>query len=177
MSAERWIPVRGFEGKYEVSDMGGVRSVPRQIVNSGKVKDVPPRLLKAYWHHRHLKVTLYHDNKKERQVFVHVLVLENFVGPRPKGYLGCHYDDDPTNNKLSNLRWDSPRQNSLDAVRNGIHPEARRTHCDQGHPLDGRSKKGRYCLRCNRDKQRKIKALKKLAAAQSPGLPLTNRKV
>lgn len=167
--SERWVPAKGFEGFYEVSDLGRVRGVPRQIIRNGKIKTYHGGILNAYWHHRHLKVTLYGHNKRERQVFVHVLVLESFVGPRPKGYLGCHKDDNPLNNTLANLRWDSPTANSLDAVRNGVHPETKRTKCDQGHPLNGRNRKGRYCLICNRAKQRKAKAQKKLLEAQSPG--------
>lgn len=168
--AERWVPAVGFAGRYEVSDLGRVRSVPRQVINSGQVKMEPGGLLNPYWHRRHLKVTLYGDNKRERQVFVHILVLESFVGPKPRGMLGCHKDDDPRNNTLRNLRWDTPAANSRDAVRNGLHPETKRTQCDYGHPLDGRTHKGeRYCKQCNRSKQRRAKALARLAARQSPG--------
>lgn len=47
------------------------------------------------------------------------LVLETFIGPRPKGMWCCHFDDDPKNNNLSNLRWDLPSGNYQDAIRNG----------------------------------------------------------
>lgn len=50
---------------------------------------------------------------------VHHLVLEAFVGPRPAGMQGCHRDDDPRNNALDNLRWDTPAGNKSDAVRRG----------------------------------------------------------
>jgi hypothetical protein len=174
LATERWVAARGFEGRYEVSDLGRVRSVPRQVVNGGRIKLEPGALLKPYWHRRHLKVTLYGDNRSERQVFVHILVLESFVGPKPKGRLGCHKDDNPRNNCLSNLRWDTPAANCRDAVRNGIHPETKRTTCDYGHPLDGRTGKGeRYCKTCNRHKQRKSKALRTLASRQSPGSGIT----
>ena len=172
--AERWVPAYGFTGRYEVSDLGRVRSVPRQVINGGQVKMEPGVLLKPYWHRKHLKVTLYGDNKRKRDVFVHILVLESFVGPKPKGRLGCHRDDDPRNNSLSNLRWDTAAANSRDAVRNGVHPEAKRTTCNYGHPLDGRTHKGeRYCKACNRHKQRQGKARKKLLASQSPGSGIT----
>jgi hypothetical protein len=167
--SERWIPAYGFAGRYEVSNLGRVRSVPRQVINGGRVRLEPGALLKPYWHRKHLKVTLYGDNRTERQVFVHILVLESFVCPKPKGMLGCHQDDDPRNNCLTNLRWDTPAANSRDAVRNGIHPESKRTTCDYGHPLDGVSRKGRYCRTCNRSKQRRSKALAALESRQSPG--------
>lgn len=50
---------------------------------------------------------------------VHRLVLETFVGPRPSGFECCHYDGDKTNNHLSNLRWDTKYNNSIDRRRHG----------------------------------------------------------
>jgi len=54
-----------------------------------------------------------------KTVYIHHLVLLAFVGPKPKGLVGCHNDGDVTNNKSSNLRWDTYTSNSLDAVRHG----------------------------------------------------------
>lgn len=55
-----------------------------------------------------------------RQRLVHQLVLEAFVGPCPCGMEACHFPDrDRTNNKLSNLRWDTKKANSLDAKAHG----------------------------------------------------------
>lgn len=48
-----------------------------------------------------------------------VLVLEVFVGPCPPGMECCHYDDDPTNNTVSNLRWGTHQSNMQDRSRNG----------------------------------------------------------
>jgi hypothetical protein len=50
---------------------------------------------------------------------VHRLVLLAFVGPAPNGLLCCHGDDDPANNALTNLRWDTPKSNGQDQVKNG----------------------------------------------------------
>ena len=49
----------------------------------------------------------------------HVLVLEAFVGLRPEGTQGAHWDRDPGNNRLSNLRWATPQENSDDKARHG----------------------------------------------------------
>ena len=43
---------------------------------------------------------------------VHILVLEAFIGPRPPGQLGCHKNDDASNNSLANLEWGSPKRNA-----------------------------------------------------------------
>ncbi len=58
-------------------------------------------------------------NRKHTNKLIHVLVLEAFVGPRPKGAFACHYDGDPTNNRLSNLRWDTWASNIADMRRHG----------------------------------------------------------
>ena len=50
---------------------------------------------------------------------LHTLVLETFVGPRPRGQCGCHYDGVQANNHLSNLRWDTFRNNFKDRDRHG----------------------------------------------------------
>lgn len=51
--------------------------------------------------------------------FVHQLVLEHFVGPRPLGGVACHNDGDRTNNSVENLRWDSVKSNNADRAKHG----------------------------------------------------------
>lgn len=58
-------------------------------------------------------------NGKYHSYAVHRLVLEAFVGPCPEGMEGCHEDGDPTNNDLTNLRWDTHKGNMLDSVKHG----------------------------------------------------------
>lgn len=55
------------------------------------------------------------------------LVLEAFVGPRPRGMQVCHRDDDQSNNRRENLRWDTPKANCADRDRNG------KTHSGERH--------------------------------------------
>lgn len=60
------------------------------------------------------------DDESHQDVFIHVLVLENFVGPSP--FLGAkarHKDDNKSNNNLSNLEWGTNRENMDDAKKNG----------------------------------------------------------
>lgn len=60
--------------------------------------------------------------------FIHVIVLETFVGPRPKGYETQHMDGDNTNNALSNLRWASHQTNMADCYEHGT------MSCGSRHP-------------------------------------------
>src|SRR5438270_713720 len=102
---ERWLPVLEYEGRYEVSDHGRVRSLDRTALKRSGVKQFHRGRIRKPNHHRagHPFVSLSgHEKKKNR--FVHRLVLEAFVGPRPEGLEGCHNDGSPQNNHLSNLR-------------------------------------------------------------------------
>jgi transposase len=59
-------------------------------------------------------------NGKSYWRFIHSLVLEAFVGPCPEGMEACHRDDNPSNNCLDNLRWDTHIGNCEDRTRNGL---------------------------------------------------------
>lgn len=67
--------------------------------------------------------------------YVHRLVLEAFVGPCPPGMEACHWNGIPGDNRLHNLRWDTPSANNADILRLGRHYETKKTHCPQGHRL------------------------------------------
>ncbi|PIB80533.1 hypothetical protein CQY23_03060 [Mycobacterium celatum] len=123
---DRWLPVVGYEGFYEVSSDGRVRSLKRRF-----------RILKQAVHPRggYRQVTLA-KNGHHRTHKVHRLVLEAFVGRCPPGFVGCHNDGDTSNNRADNLRWDSPSANNFDLVRHGTHANANKTHCPAGHPYD-----------------------------------------
>jgi hypothetical protein len=121
--AEEWRAVVGFEGQYEVSSLGRVRSIDRyqtyESVRGGKAVAVTRflkgKLLRPGWTGSHLTVAIGKGNSQT----VHHLMLEAFVGPRPPGHEGCHYDDDGRRNVLENLSWGTRSKNLHDAIRNG----------------------------------------------------------
>lgn len=133
-SSERWLPVVGWEGLYEVSDHGRVRSLDRVFVDRmGRTVHLKGRVLRPGPNHKgYLRVNLRAGGRLECK-FVHHCVLEAFVGPRPQGYIGCHWDDDHLYNHASNLRWATYSDNQYDRVRNGTHAGANKTHCLRGH--------------------------------------------
>lgn len=59
-------------------------------------------------------------NQKRYCKYIHRLMLEAFVGPCPPGMVACHNDGNKLNNLISNLRWDTPRNNELDKKRHGV---------------------------------------------------------
>ena len=74
-------------------------------------------------------------NINRKNYNLHVLVAEAFYGPRPKGMVVCHWDDDKTNNKASNLRYGSRNENMDDALRNGKIPHKGYNKGGKSHKL------------------------------------------
>lgn len=138
-ATERWLPVIGWEGAYEVSDFGRVRTQARIAIRSNGVPiPVKAKIRALVWsgpkHKQYLSIELRCNGRTARRR-VHHLVLEAFVGLRPTGTRGLHWDDDEANNRLDNLRWGTQSDNLHDQVRNGIHPMAKKTECKRGHDL------------------------------------------
>lgn len=136
---EQWLPVVGYEGLYEVSDQGKVRALARVIAPSdGRRPYVRPAQMRKIQidPYGYCKVSLSKDRKIEF-AFVHRLVLEAFVGPRPDGMEVCHNDAVKTDNRPSNLRWDTHSENGRDHYRKhgGVHPMSRVEACPRGHLL------------------------------------------
>ena len=150
--SEKWLPVVGREGEYEVSDNGRVRSLTRK---DSRGRQIVERILRPQRNGSgHHQVGLSTGRRGARLFLVHRLMLEAFVGPCPPGHEALHRDDDPDNNRLSNLHWGTRSENTLDKVRNGRHNMARRTSCNRGHKLIAPnlvpSANYRKCLACTR---------------------------
>jgi hypothetical protein len=152
---ETWRPVPGYEGLYEVSDLGRVRSLRRMTRRGwrgGKILKPTPRD-----RYGHTVVGLSANGiKTVRQV--HQIVAEAFIGPPPGGMEACHGDGNGGNNALANLRYGTRRENILDEVRHGTHRSSRKTHCPARHEYtpentytypDGR----RACRECARERR------------------------
>lgn len=125
---ETWKPIVGFEGAYEVSCLGRVRSLERQRKFKSRwgtigVTIIRARLLTPNWvgKGRYAYVHLYCGGKRTRMpIYVHHAVLEAFVGPRPSNnHEACHGPDGCFDNRLSNLRWDTSEANDADVIREG----------------------------------------------------------
>ena len=125
---EVWKDVVGYKGYYRVSSFGRIWSVARVVKRPyGKGGDmkiiscpIKGRIMKFGTSDRygHRYVVL-NKGAGPRNHSVHHLVLGAFVGPKPMGMEGCHNNGDPTNNRLTNLRWDTHRNNHADRFRHG----------------------------------------------------------
>ena len=116
MNKEKWKKMKDFPD-YDVSDQGQVRSWKNN--RWGKRRKNP----------KILKPCLSTHGKKGKVKKVHHLVLETFIGPRPKGFETCHNNGKRTDNRSINLRWDSPKNNQADKIKHGTTNRGTRNHC------------------------------------------------
>lgn len=100
-----WRPVKSHPN-YEVSEDGQVRRAGRVLKAA-----VNPRT-------GYLTYSLYQSNRETRR-YVHHLVAEAFIGPRPDGYEVAHGDGDKSNNRASNLRYATRAENEADKIAHG----------------------------------------------------------
>lgn len=154
---EHWLPIPGYEGHYEVSNHGRVRSLDRKITFANGVsqwrqgKTLKPDVTRTGYH----QVSL----QRERKVFrwtIHRIVMLAFAGPCPDGQEVCHENGDRSDNRLANLRYDTHSNNQKDQAKHGTNPWAARTECESGHPLSGSNlamdRGKRVCRKCRNER-------------------------
>ncbi|HEY9414173.1 MAG TPA: NUMOD4 domain-containing protein [Pseudonocardia sp.] len=182
---EIWNPIPGYEGIYEASSDGRVRSLDRDVAYSnGRQRTHRSVVLKGRPDEDgYLRVTLWRD-RKSKLVGIHRLVCLAFYGEPPTGANhAAHRDGDHRNNAAGNLYWATPVQNEADKLRHGRRPDKSQSHCANGHELSPENTyvnaRGRQCRLCkirnsvewqqaNRERRREInrayRARKKAAA-------------
>jgi hypothetical protein len=118
METEIWKPIPEYEGFYEASSLGNVRSIDR-VVNNQKIKGV--MLTKKYYKNDgYYKITLCKNGKREKMC-LHQAIAMTFLGHTRCGINGLvvdHIDEDKTNNTLSNLQLLTARQNTSKSRKN-----------------------------------------------------------
>lgn len=108
-TGEEWRPVVGYEGYYEVSDQGRVRSLHCGRYRHGYVLTLGRR-------NGYCFVALCRDGIGKKRP-VHQLVLEAFVGPKPQGQQTRHLNSVRHDNRVENLAWGTHRENCDDRLR------------------------------------------------------------
>ena len=121
---EEWRAVPGYEGLYEVSSLGRVRSLDRVVYTVRyHAASGPRRILGYYLRARsnpagYPMVDLQRDSKPTAMA-VHAIVALAFLGPRPDGYEVAHGNGDRADARLENLRYATPKENQADRYLHG----------------------------------------------------------
>lgn len=139
MQKEKWVPIRGYEGSYEVSNYGNVRSLSRVVEykHGGKGRFWPSKIIKQWMpKNGYLTVTLKLENKGSN-FMVHRLVGIHFIDNPNNGWQINHKDNNKLNNKVVNLEWVTQSENMAHAFKSGAHSGKGATHYKAKKITDG----------------------------------------
>lgn len=107
---ELWKDITEYEGFYQVSNLGRIKSVERTVIDKRGVKQsFKEKILKPVFNHGYHRVTLT-KNGECRIVRIHRIVAQEFLGFHDELIVN-HIDEDKTNNAVSNLEWCTPKEN------------------------------------------------------------------
>ena len=120
---ENWKDIVGFEGKYQVSNIGGLRRLEhlgrgRYGASKYPAKVIIPTKSVNKRGYTSLSVSLPSERGRVTRIVAHI-VAEAFIGPRPEKMSVCHIDGDSTNNSVENLRYDTHAGNMKDTIAHG----------------------------------------------------------
>jgi transposase len=131
---EQWKAIPGYEGLYEASSLGRVRSLAVRVKINGRWRSYKGNVLRPgtrrSGRQHYLQVSL-SKNGEIKSWGVHQLVLFTFVSPYPSGMECCHNDGDGVNNRLENLRYDTPKGNWADRRRHGTDNSGSKHPCSK----------------------------------------------
>ena len=121
---EIWKDIPGYEGEYQASTEGRIKSLRRMVLSKNWStglpfeRSVPERILRPgkYCKAGHVSVVL---RRGSNGVPVHQLIMRTFVGEPPEGMEVLHKNGNPEDNRLENLRYGSRTENILDVWRQG----------------------------------------------------------
>ena len=117
MLKEIWKPIKGYEGYYEVSNLGNVRSIDRAIYDNNCLRVFKGKLLKPTLHngkqsYYYVSLSKFSHSKK---IFIHRLVAETFISnPLNKPQVN-HIDGNVHNNIVNNLEFVTNAENTQHA--------------------------------------------------------------
>jgi len=134
---EIWKPIKNFEGFYEVSSFGRIRSIDRYVLYSNNKKYFHKgKILKSSYTNRYEHVSLQKERKRITKL-VHRLVAEAFILNKNKYPQINHIDGNRRNNNYFNLEWTTQSENMKHAYRIGLQNQVKRSKRVAQLSLDG----------------------------------------
>lgn len=119
VTREEWRDIKGYEGLYQISEFGKVKSLERKVNGPKGLRIVEEKILKPYIGTGYKKVHL-SKSGKGKQISVHRLVATNFIREPVGREVVNHIDGNKLNNHYSNLEWCTYRENNQHARENGL---------------------------------------------------------
>ena len=123
---EIWKDIQGYEGLYQISNLGRVKSLERIIItNNGITKKISEKILKPYLKGNGYYNIVLRKDSKTKCYFVHRLVAKEFI-PNPDNLPQVnHKDENKLNNNVDNLEWCTSKYNNNYGTHNERHALAR----------------------------------------------------
>lgn len=119
---EVWEDIKGYEGLYQISNLGRVKCLPKDVVSTkyGHVRHYPERIASTYSRNGGYKFVELSKDGKARKYSVHRLVAKHFISnPENKPQVN-HIDGNKANNRVDNLEWVTASENIKHAYENGL---------------------------------------------------------
>lgn len=125
-TTEVWKAVSGYEGFYEVSDYGNVKSLNRVVNHAQRTKKIKERIFSYRLGGRGYPVVNLARGGHNKTFCTYKLVMLAFNGFPPNGTEIAHNNGNKLDSRLSNLRYDTPKGNNADKINHGTNNNGER---------------------------------------------------
>ena len=168
MFEELWKPISGYEGIYEVSSLGRVRSLDRVVVDyRGIEKSVGGKILKPGVTNKGYYIVSLNSVDKRHTLTVHRLVANAFVPNLDNKPQVNHINGIKTDNRICNLEWLTNEENMKHAINNGLANKGGRKKGSQNKKITICSKKSNNVVPMSIEERRELDKIRKRESRQS----------